>query len=79
MDAFGQAHAEVNFPNETDKNDMTKQFHRNACGNVTRVLGPNTPSHQTVKIRPLDRLPFSTLLALKSLEIVYGKERHSDD
>lgn len=46
---------------------------------ATRVPGPKTPAHQTVKIRPLDRLTFSTLLALKSLEIFYGKERHSDD
>lgn len=46
---------------------------------ATRVPGPKTPAHQTVKIRPLDRLTCRMLRALKSLEIFYGKERHSDD
>lgn len=33
MDDFGQEHAEVNSPDDTDKNDRTKQLHSDAHGN----------------------------------------------
>lgn len=88
MAAFGQEHAEVNSPEETDKNGSGCTGLSNSTAMHVamdmRVPGPKTPAHQTVKFMPLNRFKFSALLALKegkikSLEIFHGKERHSDD
>lgn len=41
---------------------------------ATRVPGPKTPAHQTIKIRPLDRLTCRMLQALKVWKYFMGKK-----